>query len=904
MNYQPQGFALQIFQSRHAAHPTETWSEACIRVSQHIANAEEGEARNIWREKFNELLFNNYLMPGGRIWYGSGRPRGQLLNCFVIGTTDSREGWGRTVSDSIVISGTGGGVGINASPVRPRGSAIRGTGGTSTGSVSLMSIINSAGEEIKAGGGRRTALMLALGLSHGDIVEFLDKKLDLKQLNNANVSVIFDDNPEVFFDLVEADGEWPLMHQGKEVGRIPARALWERIVANALKGGEPGILNGYLANKMSNIYYVEPLTCTNPCQPAWATLLTPEGIRTMGEIRVGDTIWSGKRWTKVVRKLNTGIKKVKAYRTRAGTFYGTENHRVVQYGVKVEAKDAAAIDLATGPSADGSLWHNNQTVLDGLVLGDGVYHEASRRVFLCIGPGELHEYQDALGELVGNHRPTITGSGTCYEIRTSFDFLPLTWERSIPEYVFRGDQKVQRDFLCGLYSANGSVVANRVTLKATSFKVIEQVQQMLSGLGIQSYYTVNKAHDVEHHNGIYTSRQSYDLNIGTREGRELFAKTIGFLQLHKTDKLEASLDCAPGTKPKKVTYDIVEVVDISEEEVFDITVDDPEHVYWTGGLSVSNCGEIWLSPYDCCCLGALVLPRFVTNREMDWALLKQAVQTGIRFLDNVLTVNNYPLPEVQAKCAQLRRVGLGIMGLHHMLLELGLKYNAPSGLEFVDELMKKIKNWSYEASSDLAAEKGSFPAFDAEKLLKSGFAKTLKPSLRDKIRKDGLRNCAVNTIAPTGTTSMICETSSGIEPIFAPAYERRYRKGDELAMEVVVDPMFKRFVTEGRGVKHFVGAHDLSMRDHLEMQRVCQRHVDNAVSKTINLPHGTTVAELAALYVEYLPDLKGITIYPDGSREDQPLTPLPLDKAIELAEEAVLAEALSADPCRSGSCEI
>lgn len=581
MTYQPTGFALEIFQSRHAAHQNETWAEACDRVAQHVANAETGEARNHWRDQFYQLLFNNYLMPGGRIWYGSGRARGQLLNCFVTGAGDSREAWGRTVSDSIVISGTGGGVGVNCSPVRPRGTAIRGTGGTATGSVSLMEIINAAGDVIKAGGGRRTALMLALGLSHGDIVEFLDKKLDLKQLNNANVSVIFDDNPEKFFELVAGDGDWPLMHQGREVGKLPARVLWERIVKNALAGGEPGLLNGYLANKMSNIWYVEPLTCTNPC------------------------------------------------------------------------------------------------------------------------------------------------------------------------------------------------------------------------------------------------------------------------------------------------------------------------------------GEIWLSPYDCCCLGALVLPRFVTEgREVDWELLKQAVKNGVRFLDDVLTVNNYPLPEIQAKCAQLRRVGLGITGLHHMLLELGLKYNAPSGLEFVDELMKKIKNWSYEASSDIAAEKGSFTAFEADKFLRSGFAKTLKPSLREKIRRDGMRNCAVNTIAPTGTISMVCETSSGIEPIFAPAYERRYRKGEELAMEVVVDPMFKRFVAEGRGVKHFVGAHDLSMRDHLEMQRVCQRHVDNAVSKTINLPHGTSPEELSELYTEFLPELKGITVYPDGSRENQPLTPLPLDRAIELAEEAVIAESLSADPCRSGACEI
>lgn len=584
MTYEPTGFALQIFQTRHASHDKETWLEACERVSLTVSNAESGDARTTWKDKFFSALSNNLLMPGGRIWYGAGRARGQMLNCFVVGTSDSREGWGKTVSDSIVISGTGGGVGLNCSPVRPRGSSINGTGGQATGAVSLMEIINATGEVIKAGGGRRTALMLCLSLSHGDIAEFLDKKLDLKQLNNANISVVFDEDPEIFFKLVREGGEWPLMHQGRQVGSMPAKLLWERIVVNALSGGEPGALNRHLANKMSNIWYIEELTSTNPC------------------------------------------------------------------------------------------------------------------------------------------------------------------------------------------------------------------------------------------------------------------------------------------------------------------------------------GEIWMSPYDCCCLGALVLPRFVVGGEVDWDMLKDTVKTGVRFLDNVLTVNEYPLAEIKAKCSQLRRIGLGITGLHHMLLELGLKYNSPAGLEFVDNLMKKIKNWSYEASSDLAAEKGAFPGFDADKYLKGMFIKNLKPSLRSKIRKDGMRNCATMTIAPVGTGSIVCDVSSGIEPIFAPAHIRRFQTGTQtdgtkiFGTEELVDPMFQRFVEEGRDVTHFVGAHNLSIRDHMEMQRVCQRHVDNAVSKTINVPHDTSTAELGDLMMEFFPDLKGLTVYPDGSRENQPLTPIPLERALELAKTAT-AGVLSQDACRSGLCD-
>lgn len=578
-HYEPTGFALQIFHSRHAAYDGEPWEDACKRVAWHVANAEQGQDRVKHFEEFRSALLENRLMPGGRIWYGSGKARGQLLNCFVIPTGDSREAWGKTLSDTVVIAGTGGGIGANYSPIRPRGATIGGTGGKATGAVSLMVGVDAVGEIIGMGGGRRIALMQCLSLSHPDIVEFLDKKLDLKELNNANVSVVFDFDPEWFFGLVKSEGDLPLTFQGKQVGSIPAKELWDRIVKNALRGGEPGILNLHLANRLSNIGYIEPLTSTNPC------------------------------------------------------------------------------------------------------------------------------------------------------------------------------------------------------------------------------------------------------------------------------------------------------------------------------------GEIFMSPYDCCCLGHVVLPRFVKDGEFNWAGFRDTIRTGVRFLDDVLSVNSYPLPEIEAKCSQLRRIGLGVLGLHHMLIELGLKYNSTKGLEFVDKLFKFLKNESYEASIDLATEKGSFPGFETEKYLKSAFVKTLKPSIRERIKQHGIRNCALNTIAPTGTISMICEVSSGIEPIFAMAYERRYRKGEDIAMEVVADPLFKRFVAEGRSTKHFQNSYDLSIRDHLEMQRTCQKHVDNAVSKTINLPPGTSEEELSDLYMEFLPELKGVTVYPVGSREDQPLTPLPQERAEELVFEAIL-QAGGNDGCKTGNCDM
>jgi ribonucleoside-diphosphate reductase alpha chain len=332
--------------------------------------------------------------------------------------------------------------------------------------------------------------------------------------------------------------------------------------------------------------------------------------------------------------------------------------------------------------------------------------------------------------------------------------------------------------------------------------------------------------------------------------------------------------------------------------------------------STNPCGEIWLSAYDCCCLGALVLPRFIQEKSItvdegiretktvfNWGLLESAVHVAVRALDNVLTVNHYPLPRIAETCSGLRRIGLGVMGLHDMLLMMGLRYNSDEGLELVNKTLKFIKNAAYEASIELAKEKGAFPRFDAEKYLKGGFIRTLKPSIRSAIREHGIRNCALLTIAPTGTTSMVQSVTSGIEPMFAPAYRRRYRDGDDLKEEVVIHPLFKRFVEEGRSVEHFQGAHELSMRDHFEMQRVCQGHIDNAVSKTINVPQGTSADELSELYQEYLPHLKGVTIYPDGARENQPLVPMPLSEALEHVG-ARAVEAFAQDSCKDGKCDI
>jgi len=224
--------------------------------------------------------------------------------------------------------------------------------------------------------------------------------------------------------------------------------------------------------------------------------------------------------------------------------------------------------------------------------------------------------------------------------------------------------------------------------------------------------------------------------------------------------------------------------------------------------------------------------------------------------------------------------------------------------------MNYIKKRAYEASTYIAAEKGPFPAFDTEKFLESGFCKTLTKGIRAKIREYGIRNCALLTIAPTGTTSIVAGTSSGIEPVFSPGYKRRYYADVEdsnerqIKEEIVIDPLFQTLYEEGYDLSSFVSAHEISVEDHLRMQIIVQKHIDNAVSKTINLPQDYPVEKYGKLLLKYAPMCKGTTVYRSGSRGNEPLVPLSVTEAQEYLESQGILIGSAMSDCMSGICEV
>ena len=295
--------------------------------------------------------------------------------------------------------------------------------------------------------------------------------------------------------------------------------------------------------------------------------------------------------------------------------------------------------------------------------------------------------------------------------------------------------------------------------------------------------------------------------------------------------------------------------------------------------STNPCGEQPLLPYESCNLGSINLSRMVKNGAIDWERLGGVTRKAVHFLDNVIDMNRYTLPQIEKMTKANRKIGLGVMGFADLLIRLKTPYDSPEALEIGEKVMAFVQEQGRKASRDLGIKRGSFPNFEGSAL---------------KGRWDAMRNAAVTTIAPTGTISIIAGASSGIEPLFALAFIRNVLDGKEL---IEANPLFEALAKEEgfyseslmkkiaqNGHLHhldeipekirrlFVTAHDISPEDHILMQAAFQKFTDNAVSKTVNFSHEAAIDDVAKVYqLAYELGCKGVTIYRDRSRAQQVL---------------------------------
>lgn len=916
-----------------------------------------------------------YIVPAGSVMAGLGAEKPvSLSNCFVLPSpSDSYTSIMNTRKMQVEMMKRRGGVGYDLSNLRPRGAFVNNAAITSTGAASFMDVNSDVTNEVSQNG-RRGALMMSIDVRHPDSEEFVMKKQDLTKVTGANVSVQVTDD---FMRAAELGGDyilrWPVdssphvidvdgkgvlfddecydkLEYGKlyrckylknpfmsrhedewgYVKKVNAKELWDKIIHCAWNTAEPGII---FKDAMHNFspdggYEEYKMVSTNPCQPAWATVLTKNGLSTIGEIKIGDKIWSEEGWTTVVNKVSSGVKDVHQYRTTGGSFVGTENHKVICKGLKTEVKDCKEIDSLAGPFnpfPDESLDFDYNIVMDGLVLGDGMVHKASNNlIVLCIGKNDTEYFDSEIKNYIIGHRPGIREYA--YRVITGVkpEELKPKYEIEIPERYMRGTRREIRSLLRGLYSANGSVVSNRITYKTASKKLCEQIQLLLSTIGINSYYTTNKSRSVKFSNGDYECKESYDVNISY--DRDKFVSRIGFIQSYKNSKIDTTVVSSRKTKTRKIISDEI----VSTEEVFDITVDNATHTYWTGGVNVSNCGEIGMDGYNSCRLIAINMLSFVDRPFTKDAKLNVDTAYGVtynamRLCDDLVDLECEAIEriiknikedddakdmwkEVLRRGKNTRRCGLEFTALSDMIAAVGLKFCTDEGNKFVDKVMRLMMSACLDCQVDLALERGVFPAYD-EKCEDTNFwfryIEQEYPERYIKMDKFGRRNISFTTAGPTGSLSILTRTSSGIEPLFMPYYVRRRKcmteedrvdyvdkMGISFSEFVVVHPQLKEWakvnhpniaqdidngnINESKWKELYeespwygACAQDISWEKRVELQGTVQRNlVTHSISSTVNLPNNVTEEEVSNIYMNaWKNGLKGITVYRDGSRE-------------------------------------
>lgn len=997
--YNPSGFALQIFKDRYAIHPEETFAQACERVSRSIADAEMGTKRDEYFARFLEILQTNRFSPGGRIWRGAGRPRGQMLNCFCIPAEDSREGWGDVLRNVTIISGTGGGVGINFSKIRPRGTQIRGTGGEATGAVSLMRAVNAVCNELREGGGRRCLPKDTLiHTDHGLVpISNLEPHHQVQTLSGKFAPVIAKEYTGKK-QLIEIDTQMgkfssSVYHRWAILDDLDGKIRW--VCAKDLKPKDRLIfINGGINGVKTDLppyQYNQPKMATTTKDICIPTLTAEIAwffgqLHGDGHVCIGKDNYGSHVSVACANDLNNQHDRV----VKALQQFGSQLNISDRYS-KTEKCSKPRVTSVQLSQYLSQFKKSNKTMdipdfilqgqrdiraayISGLLDADGYLGRTNKlapvRIASSIYPDFLRQVRAILSSL---------GVVSAIKLMKSH-CRPKSWKQLynlevvgiqsiiiIEQLICEYSCKYQRDGIKIRIKEQNSLTVSRDLLRNSPYKNnFSNTYWQERGVAECSWTKFQETVGFRNFQPIAVKsieesdleQDTYDIQVLNDEmfvAEGLLVHNSALLycldwrhpdlpefliaKLDNNELSNANISVLIDNEFLKLLDDDGEIIfkwhgeergRMTAKDIWDKIInnawkngdpgllnmgliDDMNTIPYAknGKISSTNpCGEAVLEEYGCCCLGAINLCTHVIDEEIDWDMLEETIATGVRFLDNVLDQNNYPLPIIQETSQQHRRIGLGVMGLHDMLLKLGLKYSSEAAREIVDQVMNFIKKQAYHESITLAIEKGSFHAFDADQHTRIGFIKKCLPRRHHRLIKEhGIRNCALLSIAPTGTISIVAGCSSGIEPLFQPVYKRRFNQHKDMhddtkkdgAVEIVVHPLLKQFLETRKSTKHFQGAHDISPKDHLAMQAVCQKHVDNSISKTINLSIDYPVEQLSQEMKRYIIELKGVTVYRDGSKGESPLAPLSVSEAKEhlgrMEEEAAVGD------CPSGACD-
>jgi ribonucleoside-diphosphate reductase alpha chain len=901
----------------------ETPEQLFRRVAHHVSNVEAryghtpDEVAEI-RATFERMMATLEFLPNSPTLMNAGRPLGQLAACFVVPVEDSTTGVFEAVRWAAEIQKTGGGTGFSFSRLRPAGDLVASTGGTASGPVSLMQVFDVATEAIKQGGTRRGANMGMLRIDHPDILEFIAIKLDPTRMRNFNLSVAITD---AFMTAARTGSTYDLINPrtGAVAGQLEASRVLDAIANAAWAVGDPGMVFIDRVNELQPTPGLGPIEATNPC----VTGDTRIWVEDQGLVPITDLVGTTPRiatfegdrvvFRQATQVIATGTRPVYRLSTLEGLelrltgdhLVATDNGDVpvdvLEPGDKVRLLGAPVLDVPRD-SADARLGE-----LVGWLTGDGHFtdHGGGKPTMVLSFYGrDKREAAPRLLEvariLADDDRLSLNrvDDRDLAYIRSQRVLAALrelridhSCKREVPERILRGSAELVAGYLRGLFSADGSVQGSTargasVRLACNELAILRGVQQLLLRLGIRSVLYANRRTEsvrlMPDATGAlreYSCAAQHELCVA-RSSLRAFASAVGFLIDEKTARLASALDSyRRGPYRDREWVTVSDVVMEGESEVFDLTEPTTSH-FFANGLLVHNCGEQPLLPFESCTLGSIDVGKFVVDRQLDWDRLRTTIHDAVRFLDDVIDANRYPLVEIEQATKATRKIGLGIMGWADALAAIGRPYDSDEALALADQLATFLEDESLAASRALAERRGPFPTWSGSRWDDSGD----RP----------LRNATTTTIAPTGTISIIAGSSSGIEPLYALAYRRNVLDGAELTE---VNPAFQKLaidrgfaspalfagIAEHGGVRGrsdvpadvqswFPTAHEIDVSMHVRMQAVFQRRVHAAVSKTINLPKNASASDVKAAYqLAYELGCKGITVYRDTSREGQVL---------------------------------
>jgi len=722
---------------------------------------------------------------------------------------------------------------------------------------------------------------------------------------------------------------------------IRAKELWNLINICATYSAEPGIFFIDNANEQTNAKsYGQQVVATNPCFHPNTRISTEFGLITIEDLykKVGKNhfhVATDNRLHEAEQVVNGRSYQVPGITMRKATVFPTGTRETLTINLKngqqlqvtpehriytekgwVEAKDLKNEDVVYIQSGQ-AMFSQDETIGQDMALflgwltGDG-WLAKDGRVGMVFGKDDVEVISKIIdaGENISGLKAKVheRENGT-FQINYNRKQFTKTLEsygvtrckaidKQVPSIIYTSSQNEVATYLRALFSADGTVYTNdpnrrTARLTSSSKKLLQDVQLLLLNFGIHGkIYPRHKTNQAQFHyvtvdgeERIYDSHPFYELIIS---GNNLaaFKEKIGFKYITRK---EEALKLVPHSsrKREKFTSVVENVTEGPEVEVYDIT-EPVTHSLIANGMVVHNCGEQPLAPYSVCNLAAVNLAEMADkeNKTVNFEKLKETVTVGVRMQDNVIDSTPYFLPENKKQALGERRVGLGVMGLHDLLIYCETPYGSEEGNELVDQIFKTIATTAYRASIELAKEKGSFPFLIGqndeetnslrEAFINTGFMKKLPADIRDDILKYGIRNSHLLTVAPTGSTGTMVGVSTGLEPYFSFSYFRSGRLGKfiEVNAKIVQEYLDKNPDTDADSLPEwFISAMELTPEAHADTQCVIQRWIDSSISKTVNAPKGYTVEQVQSVYERlYRGGAKGGTVYVDGSRDSQVLT--------------------------------